>query len=288
MEQTSRCARQLLRLDVDHGGPYTIRPDNPYRNHPPYRPEIWAWGLRNPWRFCFDRVTGLLYIADVGQNHWEEIDAAPASAAGLNYGWNVMEGSHCYKLPWCDPKGFTLPVVEYDHSQGCSVIGGFVYRGRAIPALVGHYVYADYCSGWVRSFKFEHGVVSEHRQWLGLEPGQVLSLGEDAAGTRWPATAWSTGWPRRARCAPTPPPAGRPRPRAAPRRARCAPGLGKPARARVTSVTSSPRLLLAEECPQRFAPDRPLHGPTIPAAASARGRTTARPRIARCRNRSPR
>jgi glucose/arabinose dehydrogenase len=173
---------KLLRIDVDHGDPYAIPRDNPYAHPGPYRPEIWAWGLRNPWRFAFDRVAGLLYIADVGQNQWEEVDVAPARSAGLNYGWNVFEATHCYGNAQCDPSGFTMPIVEYDHGQGCSITGGFVYRGRALPALAGHYFYADYCSGWIRSFKLVNGAVTEHRQWRGLDPGQVMSFGEDGQG----------------------------------------------------------------------------------------------------------
>ena len=172
----------LLRLDVDHGNPYAIPTDNPFVGKPPFRGEIWAWGLRNPWRFCFDRLEGLLYIADVGQNRWEEIDVVDARRPGLNFGWNRMEGNHCFKPPQCDPSGLVLPVVEYGHKEGCSVIGGFVYRGSAMPALWGAYFYSDYCDGWVRSFRWDHGHVADHRQWDLPNPGPVLSFGVDAAG----------------------------------------------------------------------------------------------------------
>ncbi|HEY3215243.1 MAG TPA: PQQ-dependent sugar dehydrogenase [Candidatus Eisenbacteria bacterium] len=172
----------LLRIDVDHGDPYAIPPDNPFLDRPGLRGEIWGWGLRNPWRFCFDPPTHRLYIADVGQNRWEEIDVVDARQGGLNFGWNVMEGAHCYRSPRCDPKGFVGPLVEYGHGEGCSVIGGFVYRGRQLPELVGHYFYADYCAGWIRSFRYADGRVSQHRQWQVGRVGDVLSFGEDAAG----------------------------------------------------------------------------------------------------------
>jgi len=172
----------LLRIDVDGGDPYAIPPDNPFVGQPGMRGEIWAWGLRNPWRFAFDRETNLLYIADVGQNKWEEIDVAPAKEAGLNYGWNLMEGAHCFRSSNCSPKGLVLPVLEYGHAEGCSVTGGFVYRGKTIPFLVGHYFYADYCDGWIRSFKYTDGKVSEQRTWDMGPIGKVLSFGEDAAG----------------------------------------------------------------------------------------------------------
>jgi len=170
----------LLRLDVDHGEPYSIPSDNPFARTPGMRGEIWAWGLRNPWRFCFD--AGLLYIADVGQNHWEEIDIVGSRRGGLNFGWNRMEGAHCFRSPTCDRTGLVLPALEYGHGEGCSVTGGFVYRGRALPSLVGHYFYADYCSGWVRSFRWEQGVVREHREWSLPSHGPITSFGLDAAG----------------------------------------------------------------------------------------------------------
>ena len=173
---------KMLRLDVDRGDPYAVPRDNPFVGRAGMRGEIWAYGLRNPWRFCFDPPTGLLYIADVGQNLWEEIDVAGAARAGLDYGWNVMEGDHCYRSRDCDQTGRVAPAVEYHHDDGCSVTGGFVYRGRRMLDLVGHYFYADYCRGWIRSFKYEGGRVTAHREWRGVEPGQVTSFGQDSAG----------------------------------------------------------------------------------------------------------
>jgi glucose/arabinose dehydrogenase len=150
------------------------------------RPEIWSYGFRNPWRFTFDRGTGDLYIGDVGESDWEEVDyasAADGSGRGVNYGWSLMEGLHCFRGQACDQTGLALPVWEYSHADGCTVIGGYVYRGAAIPALQGTYFYADYCAGWVRSFRMEAGVTVDRTDWPELRPGgQVTSFGEDAAG----------------------------------------------------------------------------------------------------------
>jgi glucose/arabinose dehydrogenase len=172
----------ILRIDVDGGDPYVVPADNPFVGQTGARPEIWAYGLRNPWRFAFDRESATLFVADVGQSSLEEINAAPASAGGLNYGWNVMEGSQCFGSDPCDRAGLTLPVFEYDHSQGCSVTGGFVYRGGAIADLQGLYLYSDFCSGFLRSFRLEGGEAVEPRSWPVGDLGSVLSFGEDAAG----------------------------------------------------------------------------------------------------------
>jgi glucose/arabinose dehydrogenase len=170
-----------------------VPPDNPFVGRADARPEIWSYGLRNPWRFTFDPLTGDLYIADVGQNAWEEVDVVTAAAGGgrgLNFGWNVTEGNHCYVAANCDQTGLTLPVLEYSHSEGCSISGGFVYRGAAIPALQGHYFYADYCGGWVRSFRFQDGQALEPQEWTALAPGGAIpSFGQDAAGELYILTA---------------------------------------------------------------------------------------------------
>jgi glucose/arabinose dehydrogenase len=171
----------ILRLDVDAAEPYAIPADNPFVGHATFRPEIWAWGLRNPWRIAFDPDEGLLYVADVGQNRIEEIDVVPAGEPGLNFGWNLMEGSECF-TPGCDPSGLVLPVVEYDHSQGCSVTGGLVYRGTRVQAIRGHYFYSDYCEGWLRSFRYEDGAAVDHRVWEVGSAGNVVSFGTDADG----------------------------------------------------------------------------------------------------------
>ncbi len=139
----------MLRLDVDTE-PFALPPDNPFLVSSAVRGEIWAIGLRNPWRYSFDRLTGDLYIADVGQNKYEEVHFQPVgSTGGENYGWPILEGSHCYPEDngQCNMTGLELPVVEYDHSQGCSITGGYVYRGSAYPALYGVYLFGDYCSG---------------------------------------------------------------------------------------------------------------------------------------------
>ncbi len=140
----------MLRLDVDAGEPYAIPDDNPFLGEPAVLDEIWATGLRNPWRYSFDRLTGDLYIADVGQNAWEEVNFQPAaSGGGENYGWPIMEGTHCFSGEGCGSEGLVAPVWEYDHSAGCSVTGGYVYRGRQYPILQGIYVVGDYCSGTI-------------------------------------------------------------------------------------------------------------------------------------------
>jgi glucose/arabinose dehydrogenase len=180
---------KLLRLDVDGREPYAIPPGNPY-SRGGGRPEIWAMGLRNPWRIAFD--SGLVYIADVGQNAWEEVDVAPASAAGLDYGWHTMEGAHCYRLPLCGKDGLTLPALEYSHEDGCAIIGGVVYRGRSAPSLVGRYLYSDYCTGFLRSFRFQHGEATERRSWAVGDLGEVVSFGTDGAGELYLLTARGT------------------------------------------------------------------------------------------------
>jgi hypothetical protein len=174
---------KLLRIDVDGGDPYAIPTGNPFKSGGG-APEIWALGLRNPWRFAFDRSAGLLYIGDVGQGAWEEVDVQPASQGGLNYGWRIMEGAHCYNPNPCASTGLVLPAVEYDHSNGqCAIIGGFVYRGTRSPTLAGQYFYADLCAGWLRSFSYGGGAVTGQTSWnLDVSPGTPLSLGEDPRG----------------------------------------------------------------------------------------------------------
>lgn len=174
---------KLLRINVDRGDPYVVPAGNPYAKGGG-RGEIWALGLRNPWRFAFDRVSGLLYIADVGQDKYEEIDIAPMSAAGVNYGWNTMEGTSCYKVPLCATTGLQKPAFSYSHDGGaCSIIGGFVYRGRKIPEIQGQYFYSDYCNGWVRSYSYTaDGTNRAWHQWLDGGLGSIVSFGEDAQG----------------------------------------------------------------------------------------------------------
>ena len=170
----------MLRIDVNAGEPYGVPETNPFASGTgAQRREIWALGLRNPWRMAFD--DGLLYIADVGQNAWEEVNVVPAGQPGLNYGWRTMEGAHCYRASSCTRDGLVVPALEYGHGEGCSVTGGQVYRGTRFPDLAGHYFYADYCEGWVRSFRYAGGRVTDRRTWDFGDHGQVYSFGEDAA-----------------------------------------------------------------------------------------------------------
>ena len=172
----------LLRLDLS-GDPYSIPPSNPFFGQAPKRGEIWAKGLRNPWRYAFDPPTGLLYIADVGQNLHEEVDVQPAATGGLNYGWSVTEGLICYGATTCTKTDLTLPILDYaTHVDGtCAITGGYVYRGSAIPGIRGHYFYSDSCAGFLRSFRYENGTAADQKDW-GLAMNFVPSFGVDAAG----------------------------------------------------------------------------------------------------------
>ncbi|HSH21236.1 MAG TPA: PQQ-dependent sugar dehydrogenase, partial [Candidatus Caenarcaniphilales bacterium] len=176
---------KLLRIDVDAAEPYAIPADNPFTDQPPARPEIWAWGLRNPWRFSFDAETGDLFIGDVGQGKWEEIDAERGGSGGRNYGWNVMEGPDCFRQPGCDTNELTPPVAWYPRAgDNCAVTGGYVYRGQEFPALTGAYLFADYCSGTVwgldATAAIRHG--SAQAAELGASQINPAAFGEDQAG----------------------------------------------------------------------------------------------------------
>ncbi len=177
---------KILRIDVDAGTPYAVPADNPFRSTAGAAPEIWAYGLRNPFRISVDRPTGDLYIGDVGQNRIEEIDVGLASRrGGENYGWNTMEGSQCYSpSSGCNRTGLTLPVHEYSHSEGCSVTGGVVYRGCRMPDLAGTYFFGDYCTGLVRSFRLANGQATDVRDWAAGLRGinSPTSFGLDADG----------------------------------------------------------------------------------------------------------
>lgn len=172
---------KMLRLDVSTL-PYTIPSSNPFVGQVGKRGEIWAFGLRNPWRFAFDRVANLLYIADVGQSTREEINVVGTGGAGVNYGWNITEGTLCYPADPCILQGITLPIVEYAHSEGCSVTGGYVYRGTQMQEIAGHYFYSDFCAGWLKSFRFNNGVATEQRSWGVPNVGNITSFGEDSVG----------------------------------------------------------------------------------------------------------
>jgi glucose/arabinose dehydrogenase len=165
---------KILRIDVDGRRPYAIPPDNPFVAGGG-RPEIYALGLRNPWRFSFDRERGRMYVGDVGQGQREEIDIV---RLGGNYGWRVLEGSHCFEPPeGCDRRGLKLPRTEYGHGRGrCAVTGGYVYRGRNVPSLARTYVFGDYCSGEI------FGLVRRERSLLLDTDLSITSFGEDEAG----------------------------------------------------------------------------------------------------------
>ncbi len=172
----------ILRIDVDTAGPYAVPADNPFAGGELGAPEVWAYGLRNPWRIWIDHETRLMYIGDVGQADWEEIDVISIDDAGANFGWIYLEGSMCFRAPECRDVPTVLPVLEYSHAEGCSVTGGVVYRGEAIPELDGTYFYADWCRGWMRSFRYDDGEVVDEREWDELEPGQVNTFGVDGSG----------------------------------------------------------------------------------------------------------
>ncbi|MCS6940980.1 MAG: PQQ-dependent sugar dehydrogenase [Roseiflexus sp.] len=171
---------KILRINVETL-PYTIPPDNPWADGSGGRQEVWVFGVRNPWRFSFDRATGDLFIADVGQNRLEEVHMLPAGrSAGANLGWNVMEGNECFRRNDCDRSAFDLPIDVYPHSLGCSVTGGHVYRGTAFPALQGVYVFGDFCSGRIWGLRLSAG--GWERAELMQTRLQIATFGEDESG----------------------------------------------------------------------------------------------------------
>jgi cysteine-rich repeat protein len=185
---------KILRIDVDGGTPYAIPADNPFVGPDGVLDEIWAMGLRNPWRFSIDRVTGNTYIADVGDSMREEIDLVPPGDSGLNFGWCCEEGTlqfaRCYRASeTCPASGLVPPLLEYGHEPACSVTGGFVYRGCALPDLRGTYFYSDFCAAFVRSFVYRNGAAEDQHDWTseiapgdGLTIDRVTAFGEDARG----------------------------------------------------------------------------------------------------------
>lgn len=177
---------KLLRIDVDGGDPYGVPENDPEgRLGPDALPEIRATGLRNPWRFSVDRSTGDVFIGDVGQGTWEEVDVLPAGQGGWDFGWSIMEGPECFEAESCDTGGLTLPVTAYGRDDGCTIIGGYVYRGSASPALTGAYLFGDYCSGTIWALDAAQAVATggaEHEVVGGLEGGSLSSFGQDEAG----------------------------------------------------------------------------------------------------------
>ena len=202
-QDTQSLLGKILRLDVDDEAGYKIPAGNAFVTPRAGRPEIWARGLRNPWRFAFDSSSAEAYVADVGQYHREEVNVVSSRQGGANFGWNRMEAGACYetfdnarvgaiywkltrvfgRIPLCGTRGLVLPAVEYAHSvKGCAVIGGAVYRGRRIPVLAGHYMFSDFCGHWLRTFRYANGAAGEKREWKVADIGQVVSFGEDGAG----------------------------------------------------------------------------------------------------------
>lgn len=172
----------ILRIDIETE-PYAIPPDNPFVQDEAGAPEVWAYGLRNPWRFAIDAESNTLYIGDVGQEAREEIDVVDLVPVGYNFGWPSVEGTRCFLERGCDPASYVLPVLEYSHDDGLSVTGGYVYRGSSIPELAGHYFYADWVREWIRSFRFQDGMILDEKDWTSdLRPGQINSFGLDASG----------------------------------------------------------------------------------------------------------
>jgi hypothetical protein len=179
----------VSRIDVDNGDPYAIPPENPFVDGGG-APEVWAYGLRNPWRFSIDPVDRLIYIADVGHADQEEINVLPIDEGGFNLGWSDVEGTRCFHVQDCVLANYTAPTLTYSHADGCSVTGGYVYRGSAIPELAGTYFYSDWCSQWIKSFRYVEGQVTEERDWtadLG-QVGQVNSFGVGGDGELYVVT----------------------------------------------------------------------------------------------------
>jgi hypothetical protein len=172
---------KMIRIDVHHGNPYSIPASNPFVDSANYRAEIWALGLRNPWRWSFDALTGSLIIADVGQYTWEEVDLQKTgSTGGQNYGWRCYEGNHAFNTSGCKPQSaYTFPDYEYQHLNGdCSITGGFVYRGNKYPKLYGKYFCADYCSGFIRALTMSGSTVTAQTVYDG-PANAYTAFGED-------------------------------------------------------------------------------------------------------------
>ena len=181
-QNTSTLLGKILRIDVSNasvGHPYTIPSDNPFVGQSGSRGEIWAYGLRNPWRFSFDTSTGQLWVGDVGQDKYEEVDIV---TRGGNYGWNTMEGFSCYSpATGCNTTGLQLPVIAYPHTVGCAIMGGYVYTGESTPSLQGAYIYGDYCSGNIWALKYDGTSITYHAELVSGGPS-ISSFGVDPSG----------------------------------------------------------------------------------------------------------
>jgi hypothetical protein len=183
----------IVRIDVDSGDPYSVPPDNPFADGGGMG-DVWAYGLRNPWRFAIDPVDRLIYIADVGHADQEEVNVVSIDEGGYNFGWSDMEGTRCFHQQDCDPDDYISPVITYSHEAdeddeeavaGLSITGGYVYRGEEIPEIDGTYFYSDWVSKWIRGFEFVDGEATEDKDWtqdLGGEVGSVTSFGLDGHG----------------------------------------------------------------------------------------------------------
>ena len=186
---------KILRIDTDSENGYNIPPDNPFYGSKYEKEEIWAYGLRNPWRFSFDAMNGNMFIGDVGQDSWEEINYLEFDSAGLNFGWNIMEGNHCYSDPECDQRMYIEPMLEYPSDAaywksimgfkeknitGCSVTGGYIYRGEKVKPLYGLYIFSDFCSGKIWSFNQNNNEIIEiTASLLSSDQHMIASFGED-------------------------------------------------------------------------------------------------------------
>ena len=199
-QNKSELLGKLLRIDVskaDRGRGYAIPPDNPFVSDPGARPEVWMYGLRNPWRFSFDASTGALWIADVGQDAWEEVDFAAPGQKGTNWGWHLWEGDHPYPPGAKRARdGFAFPLVDYPHPSGESITGGYVYRGRDFPALAGTYLYADFVKGWVAGIRVTaadgSALTAPQSQRLMSSAPRIASFGVDDRGELY-ATDYDAG-----------------------------------------------------------------------------------------------
>ncbi len=188
----------IIRIDVDRGHPYSVPSDNPFVESGAGAPEVWAYGLRNPWRITFDEETGLIYIPDVGQEGFEELNVIPLTEGGHNFGWSISEGTGCYAADQCDLFGQTMPVYSYAHNgNGCAMIGGRVYRGELMPRLQGHFFMADFCLGWIRSVVVDTTGTLMVKDWTRARTdrlGTVTTMGSDRHGELYVANLEGEIW----------------------------------------------------------------------------------------------
>ena len=194
-QNTGNYFGKILRIDTNSEDGYNIPADNPFYGSEYEKQEIWAYGLRNPWRFSFDAINGDMFIGDVGQDSWEEINYLKFDSAGLNFGWNIVEGNHCYSNPECDKRMYVDPMFEYPSDAaywksimglreknitGCSVTGGYIYRGKKVKSLYGLYIFSDFCSGKIWAFDQNSNQITEiTTSLLSSDQHMIASFGED-------------------------------------------------------------------------------------------------------------